>query len=59
MALTIISTSNKQALSHAEAEPLDATVCEYTLRKVRADTGALLRVSVLATALPCKAMHHQ
>lgn len=35
MALTVISTSNKQALSHAEAEPLDATVCEYTLRKVR------------------------
>jgi hypothetical protein len=30
----IISSSNKQATSHAEAEPFEAKVCDHSLTKV-------------------------
>jgi len=32
--MELVVVSNKQAASHAEAEPMDARVCEHTLRKV-------------------------
>lgn len=32
--MELVAVSNKQAASHAEGEPMDARVCEYTLREV-------------------------